>query len=135
MKTLLALAAALLVGCTTDPNGSFLNGSWGGIGLGVTSDQDGAVIRLACGAAQIEAPLLFDHNGQIDVPGVMDDFYDQHPIRFEASLVRGYLHVTLTEFYEWSTEVEEYVLSPGATPDFSGSVCLGSRIEDPGSGT
>lgn len=122
---MLALAATLLLGCASDPNGSFLSGRWGGLGLGVTSDHDGAEIKLACGAARIDAPLLFNHQGQIDVSGVVDEFYAQYPIRFQASLVRGYLHVTLTEIYEWSTEVEEYILSPGAKPDFSGSVCLG----------
>jgi hypothetical protein len=127
MKTLLALMVALLVGCASDPGDSFLNGSWGGTGLGVTSDQDGAEIRLACGAAEIDAPLLFDHQGQIDVNDVVDEFYAQYPIRFQATMLRGYLDVTLTEFYEnGDSEVEKFVLSPGATPDFSGSVCLGS---------
>ena len=117
----LVLGIILATGCSADPNAPFLNGQWGGTGLGVTSDQSGSEIRLACGMARLIGPLQFDDRGQINVRTTVDAFYFQYPARFQASLVRGYLHVTLTEFYEsGDTEVERYVLTPGAEPDFSG---------------
>jgi hypothetical protein len=125
---LLALVSAVLIagGCSTEPNVATLNGRWGGVGLGVTSGPAGAEIRLPCGIAKLDAPLSFDARGQIDVRSVIDQFYDTYPIRFQASLVRGYLNVTLTEFYSnGDQEVEQFILIPDAKPDFGGVFCLG----------
>jgi hypothetical protein len=131
-RPLVLAATIVLAGCSTEPRGTVLAGQWGGSGLGVSAGAQRTEIRLACGAATIESPLQFDAMGQIDVRAVLDEFYTTYPIRFQASLVRGYLNVTLTEFLSnGDQEVEEFILVPNAKPDFGGVYCPGVKSASP----
>jgi hypothetical protein len=120
------ILGGLAITSCTEPNGTILDGQWGGPGLEIVADARGAQVSEKCASARFFAPLRLDSAGELDVRGTFRANSWHQDFRLQAALRGDRLDVHMTRFNDAGGSVtEHFTMSAGAEPDYSRGVLCG----------